>query len=101
MEQLTLAQAAQTTMDMYYRDFKADGEFFDFEHFEYVARAAWAKLLDMEAREWRKVARQETGYYTIDVNPEWLVDETISLEPDEKTKKISWRIERHSLCIHV
>lgn len=88
MEQLTLSSLAQTLMDMYYRDFQADGEFFDIDIFTTIARAVYGKLLDVEAKEWRRVEKQENGYYTIAANPEWQVSETIELKKEDGKKNM-------------
>lgn len=105
MEQLTLESVAQTLMDLYYKDFKQSGDFFDYEHFEFLARAIWGKLLDAEAKEWRKVARQESGFWTIDLPGDWLVSETVGVKPKENAKRsiavlkdvpYSFSFDRHS-----
>lgn len=73
----SVAFVATMVMDAYYGDFRGNDDFFEDEHFQFVTRAAYGKLLDAELKEARALAKLEQGYYVIDVSQDWLIIETV------------------------
>lgn len=78
LDKNSLAFIATMVMDAYYGDLRGNDDFFEDAHFEFVTRAAYAKLLEMEMKEARAIAKLEQGFYVIDVSQDWLIVETVS-----------------------
>jgi len=76
----SLSYVAQMIMDLYYQNVKSSEDFFELPHFIFAARAIYGKLLEIESDKARRLAKEETGYYTIDVSQDWLIEEVVKVE---------------------
>lgn len=77
-----LSIVAQNIMDLYYQQFKADEDFFELSHFEYLAGIAYAKILQDEYEKNYKMNLQIEGYGFVDLSQDWLKIEEQKLEKD-------------------
>lgn len=87
-EELTLSWVAQMMQDLYYKELKADSDFFQEGHFVYCARAVFGKLMDAAAKESQRISYEVTGFYTIELSQDWLVSEEVDFE-EPKNNSIS------------
>jgi hypothetical protein len=80
MAQLSIV--AQNIMDLYYQQYKADEDFFELSHFEYLAGVAYGKILQDEYEKNYKMNLQIEGYGFVDLSQDWLKIEELKLEKD-------------------
>ena len=66
--------------DFFYKELKSDSDFFESEHFIYCAKAIYAKLIDAAAKESRQLDKVESGYYTISLSQDWLIEEEVEFK---------------------
>lgn len=93
----TLKEIAQMSMDMFYRDYKSDDQFFDLQHFAFLAIGAYVDLVNKEGIVNKALNRQATGFSTIELSPDWLIAEKVKIEKKDnvnigklKYKAFSW-----------
>lgn len=84
----TLSWIGQMMQDFYYKELQADSDFFEAEHFIYCAKAVYAKLIDTAAKESRQLDKLESGYYTISLSQDWLIEEEVGFEEDKRNNGI-------------
>lgn len=78
-----LIDTAQITMDLYYRDYKSDENFFDIDHFKYLCGVAYANILETEYKEARREARADEGATDVTLQSDWLVREVLEVKRSE------------------
>lgn len=80
----TLKQIAQMAMDLYYRDYKSDDQFFDLEHFAFLSVGAYVGLVNEEGVLNKAMNRQQTGVSFIEISPDWIREEEVKVEKKGK-----------------
>jgi len=87
-EQSTLSWVAQMMQDFYYKELKTDSDFFETDHFIYCVRAVYAKLIDADAKEARQLDKVESGYYTISLSQDWLIEEEVEFKETDSNSGV-------------
>lgn len=80
----TLKQIGDMAMAMYYQNYKSDDQFFDLAHFKFLAVNKYTELINDEANSNKLQNRGLTGFSFMEISSEWLIEETLKLQRDNK-----------------
>lgn len=70
-------------MDLYYQTYKSEEDFFDIEHFIYLAGISYASFLQSEYERSYKQNLAENGIGSAFLNPDWFILEEIEIKPGD------------------
>lgn len=70
-----LETLSQTTMDLYFQQYKSDEDFFEYSHFVYLCAAAYAQILQEEYEKSYMLNLREKQIGEANLNPEWFIEE--------------------------
>lgn len=83
MKRISLEQTAQLVMDLYYKNYKQESEFFVLTHFIYLCCTTYAKIInDMYAEE-KKKNKDSDGFSFANFSGPWLLEEWCEIKKND------------------
>lgn len=81
----TLDVASQLLMDLYYQDYAPANAWLDLVRARMLFAAEYNRLIREDFKNQKFLAKTQTGYSVVEIDPEWLVSETVKLSRDGAT----------------
>lgn len=85
---VTLKDAAQMAMDLFYQDYAPRDAFFSLPQFKFMFATTYSDMLDKEFQAMRVAGKQETGFANIEISSGWLIEEIITTVYNEDKQKV-------------
>ncbi len=87
MERFTLDQLAQMGMDLYFRSYKSDDEFFDLVHFKLLSCTTYAKIINDMFQDDKLRNKGADGFSYVNVTGAWIKTEYCEVKIDKDSGK--------------
>jgi hypothetical protein len=81
---VTLQQLAQRVMDLYYQNYPPNDAFLDIDDFKFHIAAIYSSKLAAEFEVMRREGRTETGFPNVQLSPQWLQEEVLTIQYSEE-----------------
>lgn len=81
---IKLDQVAQMGLDLYYRNYKHDADYFDMPHFLFLVCATYIKMMNDMYKDEKMRNKDSDGYSYITLSGQWLTTELCEVKKDEK-----------------
>lgn len=92
-----LIDVATLAQDLYYQDYASRDRFFDIEDFKYHCAAIYSKLLNSLYQVVRRENKAETGSSSVDINPQWLIEQDVDGAIHDETKDLYYVETSHDI----